>query len=360
MAASTLPRTSQDKNGDCSVADRADALFPFPEGWYFVASLHSLTRGKLLERQWLGQDIVAWSDDKGSVCVAQSVCPHLGSALGPTVGGRLRDGCLVCPFHGFTYDVAGNCVATPYAPPPKFLALNTYDTRIIQDLVFAWWSATGRPPQWHLPEAPPVEHDWCDLEIRTVRFAGHVQEIAENSVDIAHLRYVHGYGNVQPVGSTAVDGAHLLARFDFTRHRPIAGIVDSAYRVSAAAHLHGLGYSFVDIREHSIGMDLRLWVLATPVDGTLVDLSLASQIREIRRPKRLIVGLGFLPPGFRTRIMNKLVISAQMKDVQQDVVIWQRRRYRPHPRLSRSDGNIGMYRRYCRQFYPHERAGGDG
>ena len=331
--------------------DGEAALFPFPEGWYFVASRRSLAKGELLERQWLGQYIVAWSDDDGSVCVAESVCPHMGSALGPTVGGRVRDGCLVCPFHGFTYDIVGNCVATPHAPPPKSLALNVYVTRIIQGLVFAWWSAAGRPPQWHLPEEPPVGNDWCDLEIRTVRFRGHVQEIAENSVDLAHLRHVHGYGNVQPVGSPTVDGSHLLARFEFVRRATWCGVA-STYRVSAAAHVHGLGYSFVNIQEHSIGMELRLWVLATPVDGTLVDLLLASQIREIRKPKRLIVGLGFLPPRFRTRVMNRLVASTQMRDVQQDVVIWQRRQYRPHPRLSRSDGDIGRYRRYCRQFYP--------
>ncbi len=104
--------------------------------------------------------------------------------------------------------------------------------------------------------------------------------------------------------------------------------------------------------------EVTCWV--TPVDGTLVDLLLASQIREIRKPKRLIVGLGFLPPRFRTRVMNRLVVSTQMRDVQQDVVIWQRRQYRPHPRLSRSDGDIGRYRRYCRQFYPDVRVSKDG
>ena len=347
-------------NGERDVGDAAATLFPFPEGWYFVASQRSLAKEKLLERQWLGRNIVTWIDDDGSVCVADSVCPHMGSALGPTVGGRVRDGCLVCPFHGFTYDITGNCVATPFAPPPRSLTLNVYDTRVIQGLIFGWWSDTGRPPQWDLPDAPPAEDDWCDLEIRTVRFPGHVQEIAENSVDLAHLRYVHGYSNVQPVGTTTVEGSYLLARFDFTRRRPIAGFIDSVYRISAAAHVYGLGYSFVDVQEHSIGMDLRLWVLATPVDGTLVDLSLASQIREIRRPKRLIVGLGFLPQRWRTRIMNRLVVSGQMQDVQQDVVIWQRRQHRPNPRLSRADGDIGRYRRYCRQFYPHDRVGENG
>ena len=38
----------------------------------------------------------------------------------------------------------------------------------------------------------------------------------------------------------------------------------------------GLGYSFVEVREHSIGMDLRLWVLATPVDGALIDFTLRA------------------------------------------------------------------------------------
>ena len=36
----------------------------------------------------------------------------------------------------------------------------------------------------------------------------------------------------------------------------------------------------------------------------------------------------------------------------QDVVIWERKQYRPRPRLSRADGEIGLYRRYCEQFYP--------
>jgi len=98
-------------------------------------------------------------------------------------------------------------------------------------------------------------------------------------------------------------------------------------------------------------------VLATPVDGTLVDLVLVSQIREMRSPKRPIVGLRFLPTKLRTSVMNKFVISAQMRDVRQDVVIWQRRRHRPHPRLSRSDGDIGKYRRYCNQFYPGDNEG---
>ena len=119
----------------------------------------------------------------------------------------------------------------------------------------------------------------------------------------AHLQHVHGYGNVDRVGSVSVDGA-------------------------------------------------RLWVLATPVDGTEIELTLVSQIRDTRKPKRMIVGLGFLPMRLRSRLANHIMLSAQQRDVLQDVVIWERKQYRPRPRLSRSDGEIGLFRRYCEQFYP--------
>ncbi len=177
-------------------------------------------------------------------------------------------------------------------------------------------------------------------------------------MDLAHLRYVHGYDAVKPVGETTVDGAYLLTRFDFKRRRRIAGFTDLIYDISATAHIHGLGYSFVEVVERTIGMHSRLWVLATPVDGEVIDLVLVSQMRELRKPKRPISGLGFLPVKLRTRLMSRILSSSQERDVRQDVTIWGNKRYRPRPSLSRSDGEIGRYRRYCRQFYPRDCDGG--
>ncbi|MXW71178.1 MAG: Rieske 2Fe-2S domain-containing protein [Acidobacteria bacterium] len=333
------------------VGNGSGGLPPFPEGWYFVASRQALEKATLIEKTWMGKRIVAWRDDAGRVSVAESVCPHLGSALGPSAGGRVRDGRLVCPFHGYEFDVSGQCVATPFAPPPKTAKLRSFATREVLGIVFAWWGLDGRPPQWGLPEDSPAGADWCELAFRTLRFRGHPQETSENAVDMAHLRYVHGYDNVGRVGSVTVDGAHLVSRFDFKRTQRVAGITDLRFDVSATAHVIGLGYSFVEFHERSIGMDGRLWVLATPVDGTLIDLVLVGQLRKIRKPKRPIVGLRFLPPALRTEAMNRLMLYFQRHDVMQDVEVWSRKRYRDRPALCASDGEIGMYRRYCRQFY---------
>ena len=331
--------------------DNAPLPSPFPEGWYFIASRKAIRKARLMRKTWMGENIVVWCDEDGRTCVAEAYCPHLGSDLGPDAGGRVRDGRLVCPFHGFEYDATGQCVATPFAPPPRAARLRVFETQEIAGLIFGWWGTAGRAPKWHMATDQADQTGWSSLSIRTLRFPGHPQDTTENSVDLAHLRYVHGYGSVDRVADVSVDGAYLRSDFDFRRRYKIARIVPFNLDVSANTHIFGLGYSFVEIREKSIGMDMRLWVLATPVDGMLIDLSLVSQVREIRSPKRWISGLGFLPVRLRAPLMNRFIASQQEKDVLKDVIIWSRKRYRPLPRLSRSDGEIMTFRAYCAQFY---------
>ena len=339
-------------NPNPNASNEEALLYPFPEGWYFVASRKTIEKQGLLKRTWLGEQIVVWCDDEGNICVADAVCPHLGADLGPEAGGKVRDGCLVCPFHGFEFDVSGQCVATPYAPAPRTAKLKLFETREVQDLVFAWWGSGGRPPQWHLPETPPAGPDWSGLEFWNIRFPGHPQETTENSVDPGHLNYVHHYYGVEEVGSVSVEGSRLRSCFNFKRVLSIVGIKCMEYNVSAVANIHGVGYSFVEVQEDTIGMETRLWVLATPVDGELIELTMVSQVRQLRNPKRLILGMRFLPLGLRTRIMNKILISAQVHDVMQDVIIWSNQKHRSRPKLCSGDGAIGKYRRYCKQFYP--------
>ncbi len=325
---------------------------PFPEGWFFVASRREVLKAGLIKKTWMGVDIVVWCDESGRICVAEAICPHLGADLGPEAGGRVCNGRLVCPFHGFEFETTGECVATPYAKPPKSAWLRVFETRQVADLVFAWWGIDGRAPQWRLPAEAPDQTGWSRMEISTLRFPGHPQETTENSVDLGHLRYVHGYDSVDRPERASVDGPLLKSRFSFRRTQKIAGIFNVTMDVSADTSIYGLGYSFVEIRENSIGMDLRLWVLAAPVDGALIDLSLASQVREIRKPKRWVAGLGFLPVALRARTMNKFIAAFQRHDVRQDLIIWRNKNYLPRPRLCRSDGEVMTYRRYCAQFYP--------
>jgi len=335
-------------------ASAPPAHSPFPEGWYFVASRDELADGKLVCKTWLGEEIVAWSDGQGRVCMAEAYCPHLGSSLAPETGAKVCAGRLVCPFHGFEYDTSGQCVATPYAPPPKTARLRLYETRDYAGMIFGWWGLGGRRAQWHLPEAPQAESGWSDIRHTTLRFPGHPQETTENAVDLAHLRYVHGYHNVSRTARLEIDGACMVSRFDFMGTYRVAGVMGVTFDVSSITHVYGLGFSQVDFEERSIGYRARLWVLSTPVDGTSIDLTLATHVGDFERPKRAIVGLGFLPLRQRVNLMNRFALWKARKYVEEDVVIWSRKRYLERPLLNRADGEIIAYRRYCEQFYSEQ------
>lgn len=332
----------------------AQSLSPFPEGWFFVTSREDIRRSRsgILQRMWMGVKVVAWCDESGRVCVAEAVCPHMGSDLGPDAGGSICEGRLVCPFHGYEFDTDGQCASTPSADPPDAARLRVFPTQEMLGLIFAWWGIGGREPQWSLPAEPPDQTGWSSLLPRTFRFPGHPQETTENSVDLAHLRFVHGYDDVDRFEPLLIDGHRLTSRFAFSNRRKVGGVVPLTFEVSATALIYGLGYSFVEIQEKSIGMTTRMWILATPVDGRLIDLSLVSQAGEIRDPKRLFAGLGILPTVLRAPVMNWFIASRQDQDVQDDIVIWSRKRYVPRPRLCRSDGEIMPFRAYCAQFYP--------
>ncbi len=323
----------------------------FPEGWYFVTSRKNLLEKKLIRKIWMGEEIIVWCNDAGDVCVADAFCPHLGADLGPESGGRVQNGRLVCPFHGFEFETGGSCVSTPFAPPPKTAKLKLYDMWEMNGMIFAWWGINGRPPQWNLPEHQETRGDWTDLAFETMRFPGHPQETTENSVDLAHLRYVHGFENVKRMEPLKIDGHYLRSHFELVRSQNVGGL-KIHLNVCAKAEIYGLGVSNVTIHERSIDMHIKFYMFTTPVDGKYVDVVLATQVRQLRKPKRAIIGMGFLPVSFRTSIMNRLVLFFHRKEVMDDVFIWQNKRYATQPRLSKSDGEIGRYRRYCRQFYP--------
>lgn len=328
------------------------ALHPFPEGWYLVATRDEIQREQLLEKHWMGEQVVAWCDDEGRISVSDAYCPHLGSHLGPEAGGRVYDGKLVCPFHGFEFDIGGQCVATPSAAPPRSARLELYETRELAGMIFAWYGTAGRAPQWDLPLEEPEQDGWSGLSFYSTRLRGHPQETTENAIDLSHLSYVHGFSEVTQLGPVDFDAHVMRTNFEFNHAVRVGGLPLGTFDIAAAVSVYGLGYSFVEVHERNIDMRTRLFTLATPTDGEEIELTLASQVRRIEHPQRRLIGMAFLPVWLRTRIMNWFALSLEALGVRQDNVIWSRKRYRARPRLCRSDGEIMAYRAWCAQFYP--------
>ena len=61
----------------------------------------------------LGEDLVAYKDTEGRIGILDNYCPHRRASL---FFGRNEEGGLRCVYHGWKYNVEGNCVDMPSEP----------------------------------------------------------------------------------------------------------------------------------------------------------------------------------------------------------------------------------------------------
>src|SRR5919205_1520854 len=69
--------------------------------------------GDPLKVRLLGEDLVAFRDSNGQVGLLAANCPHRGASL---FFGRNEECGLRCVYHGWKFDVTGQCVDMPSEP----------------------------------------------------------------------------------------------------------------------------------------------------------------------------------------------------------------------------------------------------
>ncbi len=75
-----------------------------------------------------GRSVALFRVDHGIVAF-DDVCPHAGA---PLSGGKVRDGHLVCPWHGFLFDVrSGACPIYTGAPSAKVREVRVAGGRVL-------------------------------------------------------------------------------------------------------------------------------------------------------------------------------------------------------------------------------------
>jgi len=323
-------------------------LDPFPSGWYVLAFADELRRGRTLTRTLAGHELVLFRTDSGRAAALDAYCPHLGAHFGH--GGRVEGETLRCPFHGFRFDTEGRCVATGYAskPPPTAVG-RTWPLVEVNGMLATYFDAAGRPPAWEIPRLDT--RGWSAPVHRRFTLAAHPQETTENSVDLGHFSWVHGYREVRMLREPVTDGPYLSTAFAAQRPIPLLTRWWGALRFhfEFETHIHGLGYSLVEVRVRGFDIRARLWVLPMPIDGERIALYLAVSgdgsdgVHPALRP---------LPRALRAAAIGRGILLGLAVDAQQDFDIWQNKRYVHPPALAQGDGPIGKYRAWAAQFYP--------
>jgi phenylpropionate dioxygenase-like ring-hydroxylating dioxygenase large terminal subunit len=303
-----------------------------------VCGAGDLEPGSLLERTWMGQQVVAFRTWSGTAAVASAYCPHLGANLAR--GGTIVEDSLRCPFHSLRWDVEGFCVGSEYPGNPPFaLTLPTYPTIERFGFVFAWHHPGGAAPSFDVPD---LDLDgWTDMIITTIPIATHVETVHENGVDAVHFGIVHGF----PLSGTAYEhrGASFHSEFNFAtpnflREGPkeITTFFDT--------DTHGLGYAHSLNTADAVGLQYRVLLLTTPTSDGSLDFTIATSVRRPQSDDRIA--------GVPVDEVADFMHWGAVGGVHQDIPIWEGLRYVEHPRLVKGDGPIPRFRHWAEQFRP--------
>ncbi len=156
--------------------------------WLAVGWSSSVKVGGLLPVRLLGRDVVLWRDSSGSLHAWQDLCIHRGAKLSL---GQVRNGCVVCPYHHWTYDASGSCVfipSHPDQPPPVKAHANVFHVQEKYGLV---WVGLDTPER-EVPAFPEAEDSaFRKVSAGPYRFRAKGPRIIENFLDVAHLAFVH-------------------------------------------------------------------------------------------------------------------------------------------------------------------------
>jgi 3-ketosteroid 9alpha-monooxygenase subunit A len=315
---------------DTSAAERR---YPFgiPFGWFMVAWSDELPRGAVLPRYLLGKHLVVWRDDDGVAHAQDAFCPHLGAHLGH--GGVVKGTELECPFHGWRFDGEGRNTCIPYSQRTNAKArVHTYEVVELADhFVMAWFHPYGDPPKFSLelpPEATSDEFtEWTTVE-RTV--AAGQQELAENTVDGPHFRYVHNTETVPEIESYTTDG--WVARTKSVQRFPTPrGVVDGRIDIEN----QGPGFGFTWFRGI---VDTLLVGCSTPVDDQHTRVRFNFKVRRLADAKA-------------TSNVGRAFIDEVCKQFEEDRPVWENKAHLARPALADTDPPYLQFRKWYAQFY---------
>ena len=140
--------------------------------------------------QVLGEHLVLFRDTQGHPGLVDAYCPHRGA---PLFFGRNEECGLRCVYHGWKFDVEGNCVDLPNVPEGETfkakVQLQSYPVVEAGDLLWAYMGPADKKP-------PMPGFDWLGLPsthryVKKFQLECNYLQAMEGDYDASHASFLH-------------------------------------------------------------------------------------------------------------------------------------------------------------------------
>lgn len=166
-----------------------DTPFIFNE-WYVAAFSQEVTRS-LLARTLLGRRVVLFRAQAGRPAALEDRCAHRAYPLSAS---HLEGDTIICGYHGFRYNLKGDCMEVPSMPQGRtsHIGVHAYPTLELGGVVWIWMGDPALADPARIPAVTSwmASSDWATAQRRFDLKANYVA-LHENLLDTSHLSFIH-------------------------------------------------------------------------------------------------------------------------------------------------------------------------
>jgi phthalate 4,5-dioxygenase oxygenase subunit len=206
--------------------------------------------GAPVRTRLLGEDLVVFRDSQGRLGVLGEHCPHRGASL---AFGRNEECGLRCLYHGWKFDVDGNCTGMSCEPDAArmmpHVKQKSYPVREGGGFVWIYMGPRAEMREFEPPAWAPTPG--TKISIVKMHTACNWAQVLEGSIDSAHSSSLHSTN----MPSMAVDGAKAT---DTNWPRPST---DKAPRLQVQPT--SFGFRYAAIRKPILNADTHDYVRVT-------------------------------------------------------------------------------------------------
>jgi 3-Ketosteroid 9alpha-hydroxylase C-terminal domain len=256
---------------------------PFPEGWYFIETLAKASRSKAIQKTICAQNICLKKEKTGFTCT---------SINGETINIIVRNHIILGYF-------------------------GSAQKKLI--------------PEEKIKEVPEFySHAWSKPFRLTFKCRVHIQEVAENALDLAHFSRVHDYLEDPTLHHFEIKDTNF--NLHMSARRKIFGV-----RNTTSMHIAYEGMGVVYASVYSKAIELRVFLTNTPIDEQTSEINHWISFKKSYLLKNIFLRLA-LPHIIHKEFSN-------------DLPIWSHKCYNNRPSIAHSETDILRVRKWCKQFY---------
>ena len=161
--------------------------------WYMPALASSLGPGQMRREMLLGEPVVLGRLKDGALFALRDICPHRGV---PLSAGRIVDGSVECPYHGWRFKQDGQCSKIPSLTghedlKAESIKVRAYPVREQDGLIWVYMAARPGSEPRNQPPRPGLSTPtrWTETQV----FRCGIDHAVIGLMDPAHGPYVHDH-----------------------------------------------------------------------------------------------------------------------------------------------------------------------